>query len=65
MKELREYIDKNLAREFIQAEKSRIVAPVLFKEKKDGSLTLSMDFRGINSVCVEYMYLLPLMKDIL
>lgn len=62
---LRDYIDKNLARGFILVAKSRVAAPILFKEKKDGSLKLCIEFRGINAVCMENMYLLPLMKDIL
>lgn len=64
MRELREYIDMNLAQEFIQPAKSRVAAPILFKEKKDGSMRLFMDFREINAVCVENTYLLPLMKDL-
>lgn len=55
MKALREYIDKYLARGFIQLAKSRVAAPVLFK-KKDGTMRLCFDFRGINGVCVENMY---------
>lgn len=56
MEELRKYIDKNLARGFIQLAKSYMEAPILFKEKKDGSMRLYMDFRGINGVCIENMY---------
>ncbi|XP_039178262.1 uncharacterized protein LOC120298525 [Crotalus tigris] len=65
LQELRRYIDHNLARGFIQPARSRIAAPVLFKEKKDGSLRLCVDFRGLNAVCVEHVYPLPLMKDLL
>ncbi|KAK9401814.1 hypothetical protein NXF25_010170 [Crotalus adamanteus] len=65
VQELRRYIDQNLARGFIQPARSRITAPVLFKEKKDGSLRLCVDFRGLNAVCVEHLYPLPLMKDLL
>lgn len=65
MQEMRKYIDKNLARGFIKPSRSRIAAPVLFREKKDGSLRLCVDFRGLNGVCVEHLYPLPLMKDML
>lgn len=34
MRELREYIDKNLARGFIQLAKSHVMAPILYKERK-------------------------------
>ncbi|XP_060542340.1 uncharacterized protein LOC132710346 isoform X1 [Pantherophis guttatus] len=63
--ELRRYIDKNLARGFITPSRSRMAAPVLFREKKDGGLRLCVDFRGLNGVCVEHLYPLPLMKDLL
>ncbi|XP_039213407.1 uncharacterized protein LOC120314410 [Crotalus tigris] len=65
LEELRRFIDVNLARGFIQPARSRVAAPVLFREKKDGSLRLCVDFRGLNAVCVEHLYPLPLMKDLL
>lgn len=65
MGELRNYIDKNLARGFIQTAKSQVAALVVFKEKKDGLLRLCIDFREINGVWVENMYPFPLMKDML
>lgn len=43
----------------------QIAAPVLFKEKKDGILRLCVDFCGINRVCVENMYPVPLMENLL
>lgn len=64
LKELRFYIDKNLARGFIQPSRSRLAAPVLFREKKDGGLRLCVNFCGLNGVCVEHLYLLPLIKDL-
>ncbi|KAK9410979.1 hypothetical protein NXF25_002154 [Crotalus adamanteus] len=63
--ELRRYIDKNLGHGFIQPARSRIAAPVIFQGKKDGGLRLCVDFRGLNAVCAENMYPLPLLKDML
>lgn len=63
--EMREYIDKNLAWSFIQPSRSRMAAPVLFREKKDGGLRLCIDFHDLNAVCVEHLYPLPLLKDLL
>lgn len=63
MKELREYIDYNLARGFIQPAKSRVAVPVTFKEKKNWGMRLCVDFKGINAVCVQNIY--PLMKYML
>lgn len=45
MEELWGFIDKSLARGFLQPVKSRMTAPVLFK-KKDRSLRLSVDYVG-------------------
>ncbi|KAK9397281.1 hypothetical protein NXF25_020642 [Crotalus adamanteus] len=65
LQELRKYIDKNLARGFIEPARSRIAAPVIFQGKKDGGLRLCVDFRGLNAVCIDQVYPLPLMKDLL
>lgn len=65
LEELRAFIDKNLARGFTQPVKSRMVSPVLFLEKKDGSLRLCVDYHMLNAICVENVYPLLLMKDML
>lgn len=51
-------------RGFIQPAKLRMAAPMLFKEK-GGSLRLCIDYRGLNCICVENMYSLLLMRDML
>ncbi|KAK9395445.1 retrotransposon-derived protein PEG10 [Crotalus adamanteus] len=65
MEEMQRYVNKNLARGFIERAKSSVGAPVLFKEKKDGSLRLCVDYKGLNAVSVENKYPLPLLKDLL
>lgn len=65
MEELLACIDKNVARRYIQPVKLRMVAPMIFKEKKDGSLRLCVDYRGLNCICIENMYPLPVMMDML
>ncbi|KAK9412177.1 hypothetical protein NXF25_003352 [Crotalus adamanteus] len=65
LQEMRKYLDKNLARGFIEPAHSRIAAPVIFQGKKDGGLRLCVDFWGLNAVCIEQVYPLPLMKDLL
>jgi hypothetical protein len=40
---LREYIDENLSKNFIQHSKSPVGAPILFVKKKDGSLHMCVD----------------------
>ncbi|XP_077166890.1 uncharacterized protein LOC143823989 [Paroedura picta] len=65
MAELREFLDKNLARGFIRPATSSLAAPVLFVKKKDGSLRLCTDYRGLNAVSTCNAYPLPLIKDLL
>ena len=45
---LREYIEDNLAKGFIRPSQSPAGARVLFAKKKDGSLQLCVDYRGLN-----------------
>lgn len=56
LEELRTFIDKNLAQDFIQPARLKVAALVLFREKKDGSLRLCVDYMGLNAVCVENVY---------
>jgi len=42
------FIDENLTTDFIRPTASSHAAPVLFVKKKDGSLCLCVDFRGLN-----------------
>ena len=47
-----EYINENLANGFIQHSRSPIGAPILFVKKKDGSLYLVVDYRGLSKVTI-------------
>ena len=49
---LRTYLDENLEKGFIQPSKSPVGAPILFVKKKDGSLRLCVDYRGLNKITV-------------
>ena len=62
---LRKFIDENTATGFIRPSRSPHGAPVLFIRKKDGSLRLCCDFRGINRVSKKDRYPLPLINDLL
>ena len=62
---LREYIDDNLSKGFIRQSTSPAGAPILFVKKKDGSLRLCVDYRGLNRVTVKNRYLLPLISEAL
>ena len=62
---LRKFIDENLATGFIRPSRSPCEAPVLFIRKKDGSLRLCVDFRGLNQISKKDRYPLPLISDLL
>jgi len=60
---LRTFIDENLNTGFIRPTTSSHAAPVLFVKKKDGSLRLCIDFRGLNKITKKDHYPLPLISD--
>ena len=62
---LREYLDENLAKEFIVPSESSAASPILFVKKKDGSLRLCVDYRRLNDMTLKNRYPLPLIGDLL
>ena len=62
---LKEFLEENLAKGFIRESKSPAGAPILFAPKKDGSLRLCVDYRGLNAVTVKNRYPLPLISEII
>jgi len=62
---LKQFIDENLTNGFICSTSSPHRAPVLFVKKKDGSLRLCIDFRGLNKITKKDRYPLPLISDLL
>jgi reverse transcriptase-like protein len=62
---LRQYTEENLDKGFIRPSKSPAASPVLFVPKKDGTLRLCVDYRGLNSVTVKNRYPLPLAGEIM
>jgi len=62
---LKEFIEENLNTGFIRPTSSLHSAPVLFVKKKDGSLCLCVDFRGLNRISKKDRYPLPLISDLL
>jgi Reverse transcriptase (RNA-dependent DNA polymerase)/Retroviral aspartyl protease len=62
---LREFIDENLRTGFIRSTSSPHGAPILFVRKKDGSLRLCVDYRGLNKITKKDRYPLPLISDLL
>jgi len=62
---LKEFIQENLNMCFIQPTSSLYGALVLFVKKKDSSLRLCVDFRGLNRISKKDCYPLPLISDLL
>ena len=65
MSTLREFIDKNLKTGFIHPSHSPTRAPVFFVKKKNGSLRLCIDYRGLNKITKRNWYPIPLVANLL
>jgi hypothetical protein len=65
LKILEKYLDENLKREYIQHSINPAGAPILFILKKDGSLRLCVDYKGLNKITVKNRHPLPLVEEIL
>ena len=63
--ELRRFLDDALANGLVRPSTSPAGAPILFVPKKDGSLRLCVDYRGLNKITVKNRYPLPLISEIL
>jgi RNase H-like domain found in reverse transcriptase/Reverse transcriptase (RNA-dependent DNA polymerase)/Integrase zinc binding domain/Integrase core domain/Chromo (CHRromatin Organisation MOdifier) domain len=65
LRTLREYLEDSLQKGWIEESKSPAGAPILFVKKKDGSLRLCVDYRGLNLITKKNRYPLPLIGEIL
>jgi len=61
---LRQYLDENLKKGFIQKSESPAGYPILFVPKKDGGLRLCVDYRKLNDITVKNRYPLPNIKEL-
>ena len=62
---LRAYLDDALAKGWIRHLTSLVGAPILFVLKKDGSLRLCVDYRGLNRITIKNRCPLPLISKTL
>jgi hypothetical protein len=62
---LSDYLKENLEKGFIRPSSSPAGAPILFVKKKDGSLRLCVDYRGLNKITIKNRYPLPLINELL
>jgi len=58
-------LEENLARGWIKESESLAVAPVIFVPKKDSTLRLYIDYRGLNKITVKNRYPLSLILEII
>ena len=65
LEDLRDYLGRNLSRGWIRESESPVGAAILFVKKKDGSLRLCVDYRGLNAVTKKDSYTLPLIGEAL
>ena len=62
---LKNYIDKHLHSEFITRFKSSAASSILFMKKKDDSLHLCVNYRGLNAISIKNKYSISLISEIL
>jgi transposase InsO family protein len=65
LKILRDYLDSALAKGWIRQSQSPAGAPIFFIPKKDGTLRLCVDYRGLNAITIKNRYPLPLISETL
>ena len=63
--ELRRQLDDLLEKGHIRPSKSPYASPVIFVRKKDGSLRMCVDYRGLNRITVRDRYPLPRIEELL
>jgi hypothetical protein len=65
LKILKKYLNENLEKKYIQYFINPAEAPILFILKKDGSLRLYVNYRGLNKIIIKNRHSLPLVGEIL
>ena len=60
---LKEYLQKMFAKHWIEHSKSPFGASILFAKKKDGTLRVVVDYRGLNNITVKDRTPLPNIKE--
>ena len=63
--EIRKWITEKLSKGFIIASSSSCASPILFVKKKDGSLSLCVDYRALNDITLKDRYPLSRIEETL
>ena len=64
-KAIREYIEENLAKDWIRPSSSSYASPILFVKKPGGGIRLCVDYRRLNEITKKDRYPLPLIEETL
>ena len=64
LEELQRYLEENLEKGWIWRSKSPISAPIVFAQKKDGSIKVCIDYLNFNKVTIKNRYCLPLIPKL-
>ena len=64
LKELKAQLHELNEKDYIRSSQSPWRAPVIFVKKKDGSLRMCIDYRGLNTRMVKNKYLFPRIDDL-
>lgn len=62
---LKEFIQENLAKEYICESKSPMASPFCFVKKKDRALRPTQDYRALNEITIKNAYPLPLIPELI
>ena len=65
MEEVRQWVNENLSKGFIEASQAPWASPIIFVRKPGGGIRLCVDYRKLNEISVKDRYPLPLIDDIL
>ena len=65
LQKVKEYLTENLKKGFITPSKAPYASPILFAEKKDGSLRFCVDYRKLNALTKRDRYPIPLIDEVL
>jgi hypothetical protein len=65
LQKVKEYLTKNLKKDFITPSKTLYASLILFTEKKNGGLRFYMNYRRLNALIKRDKYPIPLIDEIL
>ncbi len=65
LQKVKVYLEENLAPGFISSSTAPYASPVLFVQKKNGSLRFYVDYRKLQAMTIRNRYMIPLIKETL